>query len=314
MDDVGFELAPPGLLGPGRAAVSERSGGVSSGPFRSLNLGRSTADDPGNVRRNEGRVLAALGLADRVARLRLEHGARVLTVDAPGLHGPADALRTGDPRLVLWITVADCFPLALAAGSVRMLGHCGWRGVAAGLVEAMIASLREASRSPLSEIRAWVGPGIQACCYQFGRETASRFSPRALRPLGDDWSLDLRGEILARLAGAGVAADRTAASESCTCCLQDRFFSHRRDGVPAGRMAALCWTPQAVRGREPVAPGAQVRSPAEPSAAGPDRKSPAEPTGVEPEFRPPVDPTGPEPKLPSPAEPTAPGADQPRGR
>jgi polyphenol oxidase len=257
---VRFVVSPAGHLGPFRAAVSERTGGVSRYPYRSLNVGRSTDDDPECARENEQIVLRALGLADRVARLRLEHGARVLQPDGPGLHGPADALLSDDPGLVLWFTVADCIPVTIVASTWRVHGHCGWRGVVAGLVEAMAAALAKASTSSPGDLRAWIGAGIGPCCYQVGPEVAERVDPVALRSVPPAPGhptprtfLDLRREIALRLARLGVPAGGVAADPSCTSCEPARFFSHRRDGVPTGRLAALCF-------RDPTAahaPGAR---------------------------------------------------------
>jgi YfiH family protein len=212
-----------------------------------------------NVQANERRVLESLRLVDRVARLRLEHGRRILAVDSPGLFGPADALVTTQPDLVLWLTVADCYPLVLASGDALLLGHCGWRGVAAGLVEAMVEKLLETSRatgksSRGSPARAWIGPGIGRCCYPVGAEVAERF-PRSSTPMSDPGAgrsggrvhLDLAREIALRLLACGLPATAIAASGACTSCQVRRFFSHRRDGAPTGRMAALCW-------RNPPAP------------------------------------------------------------
>lgn len=289
---VGFVYSPNGHLGPSRAAVAERTGGSSLHPFASLNVGRSTDDDPEAVRANEQIILRSLGLADRVARLRLEHGARVVRPDGPGMYGPADALLTDDPALVLWFTVADCVPVTITAGLWRAHGHCGWRGVAAGLVEAMVAAVTDAAGVSPAGLRAWAGPGIGVCCFEVGADVAARFHPAVLRvasstsgerpgdgasppgiasygsgvpereallsledvapreatapspgaPPRGRVSLDLRAEIALRLAKLGLPSDAVAVDGSCTACGQERFFSHRRDGVPTGRMAAISYT------------------------------------------------------------------------
>jgi polyphenol oxidase len=238
-----LERCPAGHLGAISAAVTERCGGTSVAPFGSLNLGRSTPDLPEAVAANERRVLESLQLCDRVARLRLEHGNRCLEVSSPGLYGPADALLTTRPELILWLTVADCFPLILVAGTVRALGHCGWRGVAEGLVENLIDALARVSGLPPASQRAWIGPGIGPCCFQVGPEVAARFPESASRPTEAGRNLDLRGDILRRCARSGLPPHALLASPFCTSCSPDRFFSHRRDGFPSGRMAALCWDP-----------------------------------------------------------------------
>ena len=240
---VRFAFSPPGHLGQASAAVSERGGGASDAPYRSLNVGRSTADAPNRVMDNEESVLRALGLPNRVARLRLEHAARIIRVDGPGMFGPADALLTECDDLTLWFTVADCYPVTLSAGSFRIHGHCGWRSVAAGLPESLVTALAEASALPAREHRAWIGPGIGACCYPVGPEVAARFELASL-VTGPDGTrrLDLAGDIRRRLVAAGLPESAVAMDCACTSCEADRFFSHRRDGAPTGRMAALCWS------------------------------------------------------------------------
>jgi hypothetical protein len=213
-------------------------------------VGRSTDDDPRGVRANERIILRSLGLADRVARLRLEHGARVLHPDGPGQHGPADALITDDPELVLWFTVADCVAVTITAGPWRAHGHCGWRGIVAGLLEAMVATLTRSAGVPPSGFRAWAGPGIGPCCFEVGPEVAGRFDRSAVRVAvpGPGYPpartfLDLRTEIALRLAELGLPGDAVAIDSTCTSCENTRFFSHRRDGIPTGRLAALSFGP-----------------------------------------------------------------------
>lgn len=260
---VRFVASPAGHLGPFRSAVSERTGGVSRHPYRSLNTGRSTDDDPERVRENEQIVLRSLGLADRVARLRLEHGARVLQPQGPGMHGPADALLSDDPGLALWFTVADCVPVTLTAGAWRAHGHCGWRGTAAGLIEAMTAALAKSAGAAPRDLCAWIGPGVGPCCYEVGPGVAERFDPAAFRtaPPAPGYAtarsfLDLRAEITLRLDRLGLPSGAIATDTACTSCTPGRFFSHRRDGIPTGRLAAICFADPAAA----QAPGAGVRS------------------------------------------------------
>jgi YfiH family protein len=221
-------------LGDARAMVAERTGGVSEGPFASLNLGQSTPDEGERVAENHRRAIAALELRGDIARVRLEHGAKIVYAVRAGDLGVADALWTDRPELVLSLTVADCYPVALVHAERRALVHCGWRGVAAGILEASVAALRDAAR-----MRAWIGPGICADCYPVGPEVAAVFPDSAHPIAGTDRSrLDLRSEIRARLRRLGLSDDAIAASASCTAEEPARFFSHRRDGFPAGRMAA----------------------------------------------------------------------------
>lgn len=258
-----------------------RTGGVSRVPWASLNLGHWVDDVPESVAENERRLESALACRG-LARLRLEHGDRILAVSAPGLYGPADALATLDDDLALSLTVADCYPVALWAkvtpgAAARVLAHCGWRGTAAGLLRGALAWFGRLGIDPL-EVRAWIGPGIGACCYPVGSEVAAHF-PEAMVPgphaagarHGSDHvadhaashvadrtadrtadhpadpaasHLDLGHAIAHRLQAAGMTQDSIQRSGECTSCEMGRFFSHRRDGYPTGRMAAVFWQPR----------------------------------------------------------------------
>jgi hypothetical protein len=186
------------------------------------------------------------------------------------MYGPADALLTDDPELVLWFTVADCVPVTITSGSWRVHGHCGWRGVVAGLLEAMVAAIANAARVSPSGLCAWAGPGIGPCCFEVGPEVADGFDRAAIRTVAPSPApavpskgglpprgavprlagghpharifLDLHAEIALRLARLGLPPDAFAGDASCTACESARFFSHRRDGIPAGRMAAVSFT------------------------------------------------------------------------
>ncbi len=222
-----------------RAAFSARLGGVSDAPYESLNLGRLTGD-PG-VRENRLRLAAALGVEPmRVLVARQVHRSTVLRHDEPdepsGYLDPAPKPRDADGHVtrlagsVPMVLVADCLPVALAGrGSVGMI-HCGWRGLAAGIVERGV--------NAAAATHAAIGPGIGPCCYEVGEEVLAAFEP--LGPgLADGAMLDLRAVARRLLERAGV--ERIEVSEMCTSCNPDLFFSYRRDGDPTGRQAGLIW-------------------------------------------------------------------------
>jgi hypothetical protein len=147
--------------------------------------------------------------------------------------------------LPLALTVADCYPLALVAGPWKALAHCGWRGVAGGIVEEVLRVLREVG-ARAEATRAWIGPGIGPCCYQVGPEVAAAFGRESLRSadgspasgaVGGRVHLDLGGAIVRRLAEGGLLPASIATAGLCTSCHTDRFFSHRAEGR-TGRMSA----------------------------------------------------------------------------
>jgi len=217
---------------PGAHAVfSTRQGGVSEGPYSSLNLGFLTDDEPERVTQNRARLAGAAALDAG----RLRTGWQVHGVDLHEWGEPLEELprvdghTTREPGLGLLVLVADCYPVALSDGTRAAMLHCGWRPLAGGLIEKAVARFD-------SPPAAAVGPGIGGCCYEVGPEVAERFAdlPGAL----DGRMLDLRRVIAARLEAAGVREIEHL--DRCTSCEPDLYFSHRRDRGLTGRQGGLC--------------------------------------------------------------------------
>ena len=223
------------------AAFSTRAGGVSEKPFDTLNLGILTDDDRDAVLENRRRLAAALGIApERVLMGRQVHGPTVLGHEAaqdpspyarPGSLLPeVDGHFTAAAALVPLVLVADCLPVALAGpGGVAML-HCGWRGLADGIV----ARGAEAVRAQAAAI----GPGIGQCCYEVGPEVLARFDQLG-EGIAEGRMLDL-SEVARRLLQA-AGLEQIESAGLCTCCEPELFFSHRRDGERSGRQGGLVW-------------------------------------------------------------------------
>jgi len=224
-----------------RVAFSTRRGGVSEGPYESLNLGVLTGDEPDRVRTNRERLAVRLQLDEsRIAMGRQVHGAKLATWDGPpapsAYRGPVEEMIEVDGHvtdavgLALLVLTADCLPVALASpGRVAML-HAGWRGVAGGILERGVEAFEE---PPV----AMIGPGIGACCFEVGPEVLAEFKdvPGAARGR----MLDLPRLAEARLRAAGAAhVDRIPL---CTYCDHKRFFSHRREEGLTGRQGGLVW-------------------------------------------------------------------------
>jgi YfiH family protein len=207
----------------------------------------------------EGGVRHGFGTRDasppnRVLRSRQVHGARVirLRVAPAGDLGDGDAIVSSVPGQPVGVISADCVPILAtsAAGTVAAI-HAGWRGLAAGVIEAAIATLR--SSEPRASLRAVVGPHIGPCCYEVDApvidglrrryQGALDAQLRAGRP-GHAW-LDLGGLARAALASAGIPESASAALGGCTRCDAQRFHSFRRDGERAGRL--LHWIAAAAR-------------------------------------------------------------------
>lgn len=218
-------------------AFTTRVGGVSEGPFASLNLGRKSGDDV--TRADENRRIACEAVGADVEKLALNfqvHSDRVLKA-APGMRGEhADGLWTDEPGLPILAMSADCLPVAIArvdkAPAVAVL-HVGWRGLLAGVVAAGARALGG------SALAAAIGPGIGPCCYEVGEEVATPFRER----FGDDvvraGRLDLWTSAERALHAAGV--ERVDRLDRCTFCEPETFFSHRRDAGRTGRQGVIAY-------------------------------------------------------------------------
>ena len=232
-------------LGDARAAFTTRLGGASEGAYASLNLGLLTDDDPAAVNENRRRLCGALGIeADRIAFGRQVHGTRLAAPRSPrcaffgppGGQDPRSAPEEADGQVVAeggvagLVFVADCLPVALRGpGGVAML-HCGWRGLAAGIVAKGVEAVGATD--------AAIGPGIGPCCFEVGDEVLDVFAG-----LGEGVAagrmLDLSEVARRQLAAAGV--ERIESADLCTSCNPALFFSHRRDDGVSGRQAGLVW-------------------------------------------------------------------------
>jgi YfiH family protein len=236
----GLRWLEAGLPG-GAAAFSTRVGGVSSGAFESLNLGVLTDDARDSVVENRRRLSAALGLEPEGVVTGLQvHAAEIATHTGPQQPSPfalpgspnpeADGQVIPDAGLTGLVFVADCLPVALSGPGGTAILHCGWRGLAGGIVARGVAAV--------GAVAAAIGPGIGPCCYEVGEEVLAAFEP--LGPeIADGRMLDLP-EVARRLLGrAGVGEVDSA--DLCTFCEEDLFFSHRRDRGTTGRQAGLAW-------------------------------------------------------------------------
>jgi polyphenol oxidase len=220
--------------GPYDVAFSTRHGGVSEGPYASLNLGLLTADERENVEENRRRLCATIGAdPQRLAMNRQVHAATVNRAAAGERGKEGDGLWTDEPGVPMLKVTADCLPVALArrdgAPALALL-HAGRLGLLEGILEAGVAALGG------NDVAAAVGPGIGPCCYEVGDEIAdayrARFGGTALR--GRNLDLWTVAERLLRNAGV-VSVERL---DVCTACTGD-FFSHRRDGGVTGRQGVI---------------------------------------------------------------------------
>ena len=226
----------------GHVLFSTRRGGVSKGPFASLNLGRLTDDHGANVDANRERLAAAVGLPrERFLYGRQVHGATVRrATEPPGRVRPAadeDGQATALADAAALVFVADCLPVLLVAEDAVAALHGGWRGLAGGIVAEGVAALRELGAD--GALSAAIGPGARGCCYDVGDEVHAAFADAPGARVGAR-NLDLAAVARQRLAQAGVRAIHDTGL--CTMCAgEELFFSHRRDGGNTGRQAGVAW-------------------------------------------------------------------------
>jgi hypothetical protein len=223
-----------------RAAFSTRVGGVSEAPYEALNVAILTGDDPEHVGENRRRLATSVGRDPAgIVMGRQVHGTELREHEEPQeprvyadvVKSPdeVDAHSTSNPDLTPLVMVADCLPVAMVGPGGVVMAHCGWRGLAGGMVS-------EAAGAVDAEAAA-VGPGIGPCCYEVGEEVLAAFAD--LDGVAQGRMLDLTAVATGLLERSGVKA--LESSGLCTSCNPDLFYSHRRDGEKTGRQAGLVW-------------------------------------------------------------------------
>lgn len=215
-----------------------RVGGVSEGPYASLNLGRKSGDEVERVDENRRIVCDAIGAdLEKLALNYQVHSSRVLHA-APAMRGEhADGLWTDEPGLPILAMSADCLPIVVARTGARepavAVLHAGWRGLLEGIAAAGAQAL---GQGPLT---AAIGPGIGPCCYEVGEEVAAPFRERFGDDVVREHRLDLWTSAERALRAAGV--ERVDRFDRCTACEAETFFSHRRDAGSTGRQGVIAY-------------------------------------------------------------------------
>jgi YfiH family protein len=231
--------APPWV----KAVSTTRAGGISQGPYASLNLGAHVGDNPQAVASNRAMLREQLGLPAEPHWLTQVHGCRVATAEQAGPGCEADAICTRQPWQACAVMTADCLPLLICnrRGDRVCAVHAGWRGLAAGVIEAAIAKFD----GPTADLLVWLGPAIGPGAFEVGEDVRHAFiaqasgAQTAFTPNGPGrWLADIYSLARQRLDRLGVGF--VGGGEYCTVTDRERFFSYRRDGV-TGRMASLIW-------------------------------------------------------------------------
>ena len=232
-----FEWKAPG---PYRVAFSTRLGGVSEGPYASLNLGAKTDDDYDRVSENRGRLCAETGADAATATMAYQvHGPNVTEARPKGVLAPAefehgDGLWSARPSQAMLLVTADCAPVALCRvdGDPGLaLLHIGWKGLLAGIVGSGVSALGGGN------LAAAVGPAIGPCCYEVGEEVAAPYRDRFGKDVIRGPNLDLPLAVARALREAGIGS--VEQTDICTACHPELFFSHRRDNGITGRQGVI---------------------------------------------------------------------------
>jgi len=231
-----------------RACTTTRLGGVSKGVYAGLNLGDHVGDETGAVLINRAMLPTMLGFSESPCWLKQVHGTRVLIAEelSSKTIPEADGTCSKTADVVCAILTADCMPILLCdrSGTCVAALHAGWRGLAAGIVEAGVQSLLRWIQNP-KDLFAWLGPGIGPSAYEVGEEVRSTFLAADLAakeafvpsPSGR-WFANMPMLARRRLACLGVEA--VYGGTHCTWTDADRFYSYRREGI-TGRMVTLIW-------------------------------------------------------------------------
>ncbi len=235
-----------------------RFGGVSEGPFASLNLNFNRPDPKENVAENYRLLGQSLGVAsENMVLSRQVHGNRVEAVDKsyggmgilrPRSYEEADGLITGEKGLLLITLYADCVPLYFYDPRLGVIGlaHSGWKGTLLNIGAVTVEALQTHFGSKPGDIRVFFGPHIRSCCFEVGEDVAEQFfntfaSARktAAKNAGGKWMLNLEAVITQALEDVGLLTEHITGGQKCTRCLSESFFSHRGSGGNTGTGAAF---------------------------------------------------------------------------
>ncbi len=231
-----------------RSLQTTRNGGVSTGPFASLNLGNHVQDDPLHVAHN--RQLLSQFVPSEPVWLNQVHGIDVIDAANADCVPNADASFTTRHNTVCVTMTADCLPILLcdSAGTVVASIHAGWRSLCDGVIEATITKMLTSSNVKAGHLMAWLGPAIGPTAFEVGGEVRAQFIAKdaqaesAFQSHGNEkWLGNIYSIAAQRLNNLGVSRIYGGQQEGfCTVSDSARFFSFRRDNV-TGRMATMIW-------------------------------------------------------------------------
>jgi len=221
--------------GPYEVAFSTRQGGVSEGPYASLNLALRAGDEPDAVQENRRRLCGEVEADPEALSLNRQKHTTLVHRARRGKKGePGDGLLTDEPGLPILAMGADCLTIALARTNGDRPGlavlHAGWRGLLEGIVGEAVGKLG-------GKVAAAIGPAIGPCCYEVREDVAGPFTARFGESVFRDGKLDLWSAAEQSLEDAGAASVERV--DLCTACNPELFFSERRTGRPRGTQGVI---------------------------------------------------------------------------
>lgn len=230
-----------------KAYFTTRLGGISQGPYASLNMSTATGDSADHVCENRERLLRGLGSPKRLIFAKQVHGNAVYIDDGKvtGLVGEYDAIVSPYKDVALMTYHADCFPVFAYCLKTGVMGmcHAGWQGVFKEIVKGLLEAMCHKLGAEMQEIRVVIGPGIGLDAYQVSQTLADQFTDKfgqeVVENRQDGPHLDLNKCLLMTLIEKGLATEQIQSSSACTYGQPSYFFSHRRDGQQTGRMVAV---------------------------------------------------------------------------
>lgn len=244
-------LQPSGLGQGITAGFTTRNGGVSRPPYNSLNLGLNTEDLYAHVEGNRSNLTRAFELPPhQLLTVKQVHGTDLLLIDEENpdlshfLSVEVDAIVTNQPRIMIGVLVADCFPVLLWEPEQGVIAavHVGWRGAAKGILGKVVTAMENNFSVNCGNLRAAVGPGIGAHKYEIDRPVRDAFrqgsgywSEIARETRLGRWQLDIARSCQLQLLNAGLKERSIEIADECTCCHPELFFSYRRDQGRTGR-------------------------------------------------------------------------------
>jgi len=202
--------------------------------FPGVVFGESSDGDPrsdGEARRH---MSDSLDIAESWAFVDQVHGSDVVVATAPGDLGEADGIITFAPMLPIAVTTADCLPVVLTGEESVAIVHCGWRGLAAGIIGEAVGMMESEGDTVVS---ALVGPHIGSCCYEVGRDVVEAIGGHARSTTSGALSVDLTDAARARLGGVDVTV-----IDACT--MHDERFHSFRENATSHRQVTVAWIPQ----------------------------------------------------------------------